>query len=487
MVDLQRHIDRGTAWVALASLLVGGLDLASNLICLWLWVSPADLGTATLASATFPVVERLAGLGLGVAAVRLGPADRRALSSIFWLGLAASLVVLVGAVLAAPLIGSVFAHPIIGSLVCAYAVKLVVQTVYLVPEALLRHEMRFRPLAIIRVFAMLADSAAKLFTAYLGAHGHPALRIWCFVIGPLAAVGVTALGVHFCRPWRPELVFDRRAARAAVGFGAQVSLAELLYFAYVSADYVVIGRCFGDAAVGVYRLAYELVLDLVRLISMITAEVAYPLFARLAGDPAAAGEQLLSLSRRNLIVIAPCLVFLAVGADDMLAVLYPPLGPAAATAARILCIVGALRTLSFLLPPMLAGLGHARDALLYNALAAIVLPAAFVVGATGWPELGYLSVAWAWAVAYPLVFLVLLRLALVRTRLPAARYLRGVAGVLVCAALAALAALAVHTLVPAIPLLRLSGVAAATLAVYAFMLARIEGVSLRVIWRGLRG
>jgi O-antigen/teichoic acid export membrane protein len=45
-------------------------------------------------------------------------------------------------------------------------------------------------------------------------------------------------------------VFDVRAARRALGFGVQVSFGELLYFLYTSADYLVIGRVFGAAAVG---------------------------------------------------------------------------------------------------------------------------------------------------------------------------------------------------------------------------------------------
>jgi hypothetical protein len=90
------------------------------------------------------------------------------------------------------------------------------------------------------------------------------------------------------------------------------------------------------------------VLDVVRLISLVTDEVAYPTFVRLVNAPhalGALGAQLLRFTRQNLIVLAPFLVFAALEADDLLALLYPPLPAAAATAARILCVVGALRTL----------------------------------------------------------------------------------------------------------------------------------------------
>jgi O-antigen/teichoic acid export membrane protein len=487
MANDDRSIGRGTAWVGIASGLSGILDLITTVTCLWLWLSPADLGVATIAGALLPVLERFAGLGMAAAMVRQGDGDRRALSTMLWLTVASSWVVLGGVIALGPRIADAFGEPIIGGLLCGYGVKLVLQNAHVVPEALLRRELRFDALTRVRIAASFADAIAKLVVAYLGGHGHPELRIWCFVIGPLAGGVVTSIGIQLYRPWRPALAFDRAAAAGALRYGVQVSGGELLYFIYTNADYLVIGRAWGDAAVGAYRLAYELVLDVVRLISLVTAEVAFPAFARLLTDRARAGELLIRFTRQNAIALVPVVVFLGVSADDLLAVLYPPLAPAAATAARILCVVGGLRMISFVLPAMLAGLGHAADALLYHGLAAIVLPAGFALAAATWPDRGYVVVAWAWAAVYPVVFAVLLARALARCRVPLTGYLRSLAGVLVCGAGAALGAIAVHEALPLGPAWRLLAVASVVVAIYAVMLARIEHVTPRSILRTVRG
>ncbi|MBC7977632.1 MAG: oligosaccharide flippase family protein, partial [Myxococcales bacterium] len=397
MADDDRSIRRGTAWVSLASGLSGVLDLITTVTCLWLWLSPAELGIATLAGAMLPVLERFAGLGMTAAMVRQGDGDRRALSTMLWIGVAASAVVLVVVIGLGPWIGDVFGAPILGSLVIGCAIKLVLQNAHAVPEALLRRDLQFDALTRVRIVASFADAITKLVVAYWGAHGAPELRVWCFVIGPMVNGVVRSIGVLRYRPWWPALAFDRAVARSALRYGVQVAGGELLYFIYTNADYLVIGRVWGDAAVGAYRLAYELVLDVVRLISLVTAEVAFPAFARPGMDRARAGELLIRFTRQNAIALVPVVVFLAVAADDLLAVLYPPLGPAATTAARILCVVGGLRMISFVLPAMLAGLGHAADSLIYHALAALLLPPAFAVAAWAWPDAGYVAVAWAWA------------------------------------------------------------------------------------------
>jgi O-antigen/teichoic acid export membrane protein len=487
--ELDLTVDRGTAWIGISSLTSGLFDLLSTLAVIWLWVSPADFGVATLAIALFPILDRLGGLCLGAAVIaRAGQPDGDATDdAAFWLGLGASATLLGVLFAVRPLLADFFPQPVVADLLCAYGGKLVFQNVFVVPEAHLRRAMRYRELSMIRVAAVVADTATKLGAAYLGAHGRPALAIWCFVIGPLANVVVTAIGVQLREPWRPRARFDRAVGRRTLRFGSSIAGAELLYFLYTSADYLVIGRAFGDAAVGVYRLAYELVLDVVRLISLITAEVAFPAFVELQTDRAAVARQLVRFTRQNLIALAPFLAFVLAAAPELLRVLYPPLEGDAATAVRVLCVVGTLRTLSFILTPMLAGIGMPQRALAYNVVAAIVLPAAFVIAAAGWPQAGYVAVAWGWAAGYPIAFAVLLALALPAVGLSLGGYLKPLAGITVCAAIAMAAALGVRQLVPDIAIARVAAAAGTVVVVYAALLARVVGVTPRGIVRALRG
>jgi len=484
---LDRKVDRGTAWIGVSSLTSGLFDLFSTLAAIWLWVSPSDFGAATLAIAVFPILDRIGGMCLGAAVIALRGDDERVDDAAFWLGLAISLSVLGVLLIVRPWLAGFFEQPVVATLLCAYGGKLVFQNAFVVPEAHLRRAMRYRELSMIRIAATIVDTATKLGAAYLGAHGHPPLAIWCFVIGPLANVVVTAIGVQLRNPWRPRVAVDRSIAKKVLRFGSSIAFGELLYFLYTSADYLVIGRAFGDAAVGIYRLAYELVLDVVRLISLITAEVAFPAFVQLRGDRDAVARQLVRFTRQNLIALAPFLVFVLAAAPELMRVLYPPLGDAAPTAVRILCVVGALRTLSFILTPMLGGIGKPERALAYNVIAAILLPAAFILAASLWPGAGYVSVAWGWAAGYPLAFAALLALALPTIELSARGYFGPQLDVLACAALSLAAALALRTGLPDSDVLRVFALAAAILAVYMLTLAYIARVTPRGILRALRG
>jgi O-antigen/teichoic acid export membrane protein len=322
--QLRVRANRGAAWVGATSFVLGISDLLSTIVILQLWVSREEFGIATLASALLPLVDRIGGMGMASVLVRERDPDAGAQSTIYWLGvgIAVTAALLLGA--ARVVAGAVQADPIVASLVAAFGVRCIAASVSAVPDSMMRRELRYAELATVRMIASAVDTATKIGLAYLGAHGVPALRVWCFVAGPIANAIVTTIGVQLRQPFRPHFVFHRDVAARALRFWVSVSGGELLYYAYTSADYVVVGACFGRDAVGAYRLAYELVLDVVRLVSMVTAEVAYPTFAKLAREPAALARQVIAFARQNLVVLAPVLAFVAIEADDVLALLFPP-------------------------------------------------------------------------------------------------------------------------------------------------------------------
>jgi hypothetical protein len=125
--------------------------------------------------------------------------------------------------------------------------------------------------------------------------------------------------------------------------------------------------------------------------------------------------------------------------------------------------------------------------LAYHAIATVVLPTAFVLAAAIAPEHGYVAVACAWAMGYPIAFGTLLAMALPCAALGIGAYVRGVAGIVACAAGATGAALLVRALLPDVMIVRALCLVPTVLTVYALLLARIEGVTVTTIVAAIRG
>jgi O-antigen/teichoic acid export membrane protein len=422
-------------------------------------------------------------MGLMSAVIHRDDHDRDTISTVFWLNLAMALALLGLLAVAAPALGRLHGHPVVATMLLAYGGKLVFQNVYAIPTALLRRELRFKELSVIRVVANVAEFGGKVGFAAAG------FSVWAFVLGPLARVVVTGVGIQLRRPWRPTFALRLDKAKEYVRYGWQTSASDILFHFYTNVDYQIVGYFFGTAANGLYRAAHQLVLEPVRFLSNVVVEIAFPVFSRLRDQRAQLVEQFLAFARLNLLVILPFTAIVLLVPTEALQVFIGSEWTGAATAARILCFVAILRVLSFPVPPLLNGMGFPSLTLLYMAVAAAALPAAYVGFATFLGAgLGYLSVAIAWAVGYPIAFLVLGRLALTKLDLSAALYLRAIVRVGACAVLATGAgALARWALQAQPPTLRFAAVGASVLLVMWLGLPRLGGVDPRAALRALRG
>ena len=143
----------------------------------------------------------------------------------------------------------------------------------IVLEAMMKRDRGIASYRVVRMIASLADTGTKLASRI---SAHTARRTSRSGASRLArsqtrssARSAFSSAIAGDRGWCSA---RRRGPRDPLRDRA-LSAGELLYFAYTSADYLVVGTYFGNAAVGIYRhLAYELVLDVVRLVSMVTAE-----------------------------------------------------------------------------------------------------------------------------------------------------------------------------------------------------------------------
>jgi PST family polysaccharide transporter/lipopolysaccharide exporter len=483
MPDSKVTISRGLAWIGLASTLVGLLDLAAQVIILHFFISPEDYGVAALAVTLFPVLDQATDLGLSSAVIQRDDHSPEKIATVFWLNVIMSAVLFAGLAVGAPRYAAWQGYPVVGQMLLVYGGKLVFQNVYFIPAAMMRRELRMKELSIIRVIANVAEFAGKVGFAAAG------WKIWCFVMGALMRVVITGIGVQLRHPWRPGLHFRPREAWAYARFGLSTSASQIVYSLYTNADYPVVSKLFGATALGLYRAAYELVLELVRTVALVFVEMGFPTFARLRHKRAQLVEQFLVFTRQSLVAIIPVVLVVFIAADAALAVAWGPEYAVASTAARILCLVGLLRAVSQVIPPLLDGIGLPGLTLVYHAVAALVLPALYVAcGHLLGPSLGYVSVAVAWAIGYPVAFAVLAWLAFSRIGLSPLAYLRRVGGIPGCAVLAAPAGFVANWLGagwPATP--RLCFVAVATLAALFTLLSYLQGISPRAIARAISG
>jgi O-antigen/teichoic acid export membrane protein len=486
---LSTKVNRGVAWAAGAQAVIAVTDLVSQMLVLALWVSPADYGIAGGAITLYALLDTAADSGVTSALIQRDDHTPERVSTVFWFNLMISSGLFVLLLGLGPLYGAVQGHRVIGWMLIAYGGKLVFQNVYAIPFAMLRKEMRFGEIARARMVAHVAESLGRVVFAALGA------TIWCWTLAALTRAFVFGVMMQLRHPWLPRLVFRPREVMDYVRFGLRTAASQILFRLYTSADIPIVLYVFGDQAAGIYSAALFIVLEPVKTISNVVIDVAYPTFARLRDHRQALVGQFLQFTRLNLLAVLPFVVLILLVIPEFLRIFYVHAKWSAAEvescgeAARLLCLVGTLRALGFVGPPLLDGIGRPELTLRYMIVAAIAVPGSFVLSAEllG-PRLGLLSVAVAWAVGYPIAFIALSYLVTRSLELPLWAYARASWGIVGCCLAGLAAGLAMSlALASASDLVRMVVIGATALIVTFALVATWQKITPRSIARAIKG
>jgi O-antigen/teichoic acid export membrane protein len=450
---LGTQVNRGVAWTAAAQAVIAVADMISQVVVLAFLISSDDLGVATAAIAFYTMLDYAADFGVTSAIIQRDDHTPERISTVFWFNMMVSSGLFLLLLVLGPLYGWIQNNSTIGWLLVAYGGKLVFQNVYAIPFALLRKELRFADIAKARIAAHLLESIGRVVFALLGA------TVWCWTLAALLRSTSFGIIIQIRHPFIPRWVFQPREIMPYIKFGLRTAASQILYQFYTNLDYAVVTYMFGARANGIYALAYFIVLEPVKTIANVVIDVAFPAFARMRSDRAALIEQFIKFTRLNLIAVLPFVVLILLVIPEFLHTFvgvgkwtYEEL-EICADAARILCLVGMLRALGFIGPPLLDGIGRPDLTLRYMVAATIVVPGMFWLGA--WllgpyfsTERGLLSVAVAWAVGYPLAFFVLGYLVVKSIELPVGEYLRRSWGMVGCCLAGAIAGFAVSLALP---------------------------------------
>jgi PST family polysaccharide transporter len=195
-------------------------------------------------------------------------------------------------------------------------------------------------------------------------------------------------------------------------------LSRFAWYTYSNADFAVIGKMLGGAALGAYTLGWTLSGMAVEKITVFIGRVTPGVFCTVQNDLAALRRYLLLITEGLALVTFPACIGLALVANDFVRSALGDRWIAAILPVQLLAVLATFRSVQPLITQVLLALGESRVIMRNAVLTALVLPLCFVL-ASRW---GIAGVAWAWLIIGPLMFSPLLLRTLRLIELPAKRY-----------------------------------------------------------------
>jgi O-antigen/teichoic acid export membrane protein len=381
-VELRRKAVSGVKWSSGATLAVFALEF-TQLAILARWLAPGDFGLFALAVLVTGLAHVYADLGMANAIVQRESVSPQQLSSMLWLGIAVALILALVLFVAAPAVAALYDEERLGALIGLASLSLLLAPASQEFAALLQKRLRFDVLAASDVTAAAGAAATAITLAYLG-HGVQAL-VWGYLVN--AASRATVLIGFGLRLWRPEARFNRRDLDGYLRFGWYQMGERTINYLGFNLDKLLLGALIGAHGLGLYSVAYQLVMKPMQVVNPIVTRVAFPIFAILQADNARLREGFLHGLRFIALLLFPAYAGMIVLAEPAVLALLGETWQPAIPILQVLCVLGFFYAIGNPMGSLIVAKGEVRTSFLLNVWMVALYAAAIWSGAH-WGAIG---------------------------------------------------------------------------------------------------
>jgi O-antigen/teichoic acid export membrane protein len=409
---MDRSLAHSLAWKAGADWFSQILSWSSFLIVVRL-LTPSDFGIVAMAMVLWAYLRYFGEFGIPQTIVTLRDLTEDQLAQLNTVALLLGLGCFGFASLLAYPLAKFFKTPQLIWVVVVTCSGLVPLGFRAVSEGLLNRDMRFRTVSLLDATTSIIAATATLVMVFFG------LGYWSLVLGNLAGYTAQSGLTVAARPHR--FAFPRLSSlRRPLIFGWHVLVSVVASSAYERLDNVTAGRVLGQAALGVYGMAWNLAnVPMEKLTTLVTTTIP-TYFAAVQNEPAALRRYLRTLTETLAMTTFPATIGLALVARDLIPFALGAKWTGVVVPLEILSVYVTFRSVVALLGKLLTAVGNPRFVMWDDLAALIILPTGFYIGSR-W---GTQGIAWGWVAAYPLVALPLYWKTFKTIEMPVGEYLR---------------------------------------------------------------
>jgi len=392
----QRFLGAGF-WVAGSQVFLSVFGMGVTVILARL-LMPEDYGLVAMAMVFIGLLNQTNVVGLGHALVRMETISPESERLTFTYALLSAMALYAAVYAIAPLVGMFYGEPRVVALLRVMSLGFVLRSFYIVPYSLLRRELRMKHQSMVQILATTADAVSTICLALLG------YGVWALAVGPLVSHCVQGVGMALVRPWHIGLRLRGERSRELVRFAGGVNASIMLWYWYVSADSLLIGRVLGGAALGIFAMAMNLSKLSWSKVWLALNPILLPLFAEAREQPGELGRVFLRVTHWVALLTFPMTFGLLVVAPEAVDVLLSDKWSGAIVPLQWLCLLGTSRALVVLMSQVILAVGNVRLEVYFSLACGILLPLGF------WLALPYgiSMVAVVWALLFPVIAAVVL-------------------------------------------------------------------------------
>ncbi|MCK9194014.1 MAG: lipopolysaccharide biosynthesis protein [Nevskia sp.] len=394
MSDGQSTLRRGMRWATVAQ--VGKLCIQlSGILILSRLLPPADFGLMSMAMVISGLANLLRDMGMASAIIQRDSISSELLSTIFWTSVIFGTGVGVLVASGSSAVAELFKAPNLAPVLVAMAIVFPITSAGSAHQAILERRSDFRSIAAVEIASASLGLIAAISSALYGL-GALSFALQQIVTSLASLISLRKVsGFSPCRTWSLDQL------RSIWRYSSALSAFNIVNYFARNADNFLIGRYLGATELGLYSMAYRIMLLPIQNVSTSISRALFPSLSRAQNDLDALRKTYLSAIQIIAYISAPLMAGLWVLSDQFVALFFDEKWAKVAELLMWLAPVGFYQSISTTLGVLYQATGHARPLFATGT----VVSAAFVVAIwLGLPS-GTVGVVSYYAIAHLIIFL----------------------------------------------------------------------------------
>lgn len=331
--------------------------------------------------------------GLNTALVQAKEVDDRDYSTVFYICMLVSAIMVAVLFAVSPLIAAYYKKPGIILPLRFYSLSLFFGAFNSILNAIIQRELRFKQQFMCSLASTVLSGALGIALAFMGA------GIWALIAYYFAYAVISCAAMLIAVRWVPKSRFSLDSAKRLYGYGLRIFASSLLTSLYNDIRPLIIGKKFSDADLGYYDRGHQFSSLIALNIDNAVQSVMFPVFSSLQDEK----ERLVAAAKRamgmNALLIFPAMFGMAAVAEPMTRLLLTDTWLPAVIFIQVLCIGEAQVPLTSTNLVVLKSLGRSdiymkQEIVRRIAMLAVLLITVFVFKSTVAIACGFTFSAW---------------------------------------------------------------------------------------------
>jgi O-antigen/teichoic acid export membrane protein len=384
---ISRKAGRGAIWNFITYGSSKGVLLLTTSILARL-LTKEDFGLVAVAIIAINYLSVVKDLGLGLALIQRRDNVDEAANTVFTINMILGFTLSLIVIPLAPFFAAYFEDPMVTPVLRWLGVSFAINALGAVHVNLLMRDLDYRKKFIPDIGNTIVKGIVSISLAFAG------FGVWALVFGQIIGALVSVILVWVVLPWRPRIAINKNIAGQLIKFGASITGVDILNVFADNLSYIIIGKLFGVAALGVFTMAFRLPEMLLIGNLWVLAAVLFPAFSSIQDKPDELRRGFLFSIRLVQLIAMPLCLGLFIAAEPIVLVIFGEQWLETIPLLRVLSIFALIYSVGYHVGDIYKAIGRPDILFKLNILSIIIFIPLLLIGA----RFGLMGVVWGYLV-----------------------------------------------------------------------------------------